>query len=275
MDDFYRTAYHVRMKVSGNRARRTVLPTSENHNAPDCKKDIQPEASPPQFAVNSDKIASAVKMAAGFAHRMKNHLTSIKLRLYSLKRIELPPDRKDDLEVIIDEIENIEGLVMDFLKLSPSVPLKTVKISPSEVLDKVVHLLEPELDHRRIKIRRQRTCLLSKVWLDAEQFSEALINIVINSSEAVKNGHGCISILEKEANQEPFGRSAVIEIRDNGDGIPEHVRDKIFEPFFSTKAEGCGLGLCLAKQFVEAQGGKISVSSKVNAGTVFTITLPC
>jgi nitrogen-specific signal transduction histidine kinase len=170
--------------------------------------------------------------------------------------------QKDDLEVIIDEIGDLESLVRSVLEYSRPDRMKAVKVSPSEIVNKVIHLVEPELKFHRIKLQHYRSCWLPETWIDCEQLKEALINMIINSSEAIKKDNGCISIVEKKLNQESIGSAAVIEIHDNGDGIPEHVRDKIFEPYFSTKAEGCGLGLCITKQFIEAQGGQLLVSSK-------------
>ncbi|MBU0995096.1 MAG: hypothetical protein KJ737_21590 [Proteobacteria bacterium] len=228
-----------------------------------------------QFPGNAaEQLALAGKLAASFAHSIRNPLTSIKMRLYSLKRIDFPPDQKDDLEVIVEEICNIENLVKDFLEFSRPIQLKTEKISPSNVVDKTIRLLRPDLEGRKVQLHLHRTHCLPEIWIDAEKLKEALVNLVLNGSEANGNGNGYVSIHEKELDLTPFGRSAVIEIHDNGDGIPESAQGKIFQPFFTTKEEGTGMGLNIAKQLVEAQGGKITFYSIKNEGSIFTITFP-
>ena len=228
-----------------------------------------------QDSNNTDKLALAYKLAASFAHSMRNPLISIKMRLYSLNRIDLLPDQKDDLKVIIEEIGNIENLVRDFLEFSRLPKLKTEKISPSDVVDKVVRLLRPDFEHRKVQLHPYRFQRLSEIWIDAEQFKEALVNLVINGSEAVGNENGSVSIHEKEVDLAPFGRSVVIEVHDNGDGIPESVQAKIFDPFFTTKEERTGLGLSIAKKIVEAHGGNLTFHSREKEGATFSITLPC
>ena len=224
---------------------------------------------------NTEKLTISGKLAASFAHSIRNPLTSIKMRLYSLGRRGVPPDQKDDLEVIIEEIGNIENLVRDFLEFSRHSKLKVIKISPSEIVNKAVSLLKSDLESRKIQLHVERAHMLPEIWIDPEQLKEAVVNLVFNGSEAICNGNGCIAIYEKEVNQAPFGRSAVIEIHDNGIGIPVSTQGRIFEPFFTTKGEGTGLGLCIAKQLVESQGGNISFYSSENNGSVFIITLPC
>jgi len=119
-----------------------------------------------------------------------------------------------------------------------------------------------------------------KLWKKGEssgnvqEIKEILVNLLENACDAMNNG-GEIIICAKQGVVEPLGHVVVMTVKDNGPGIPEELQDKIFQPFFSAKEEGTGLGLSIAKRIIEDHGGWISVSSKPEEGTTFTITLPC
>jgi signal transduction histidine kinase len=108
---------------------------------------------------------------------------------------------------------------------------------------------------------------------DPEQLKEVLVNIIVNACEAMENG-GSMVISEEETSEKGLGRVAAIRLRDNGPGISESMREKIFQPFFTTKEEGTGLGLSIATRIIEEHQGRLSVESKENVGTTFVITLP-
>ncbi|MBL7204454.1 MAG: HAMP domain-containing histidine kinase, partial [Desulfobacteraceae bacterium] len=106
-----------------------------------------------------------------------------------------------------------------------------------------------------------------------EQLKEVLVNIVVNGCEAMKGG-GSIVVREDVDFVEPLGRVIVIEVSDDGPGIPDSIQEKVFQPFFSTKEEGTGLGLSIVARIVEEHGGQISVKSREGEGSRFIITLP-
>ncbi|MDX2441578.1 MAG: PAS domain-containing protein [Desulfobacterales bacterium] len=168
---------------------------------------------------NAEKLMLAGRLAASFAHSVRNSLTAIKMRLYSLQKDEFLPDKKDDLKVIIEGMGNIEDLSKNFLEFSGPIKVRKTKVSPSAVVDKVIQLLGPELEERNVQLQLNRSHFLSETWIDVEQLKEAIVNLVINGSEAAGNGKRYVSIYEKEVNQAPSGRSAVIEIHDNGGGV--------------------------------------------------------
>jgi signal transduction histidine kinase len=102
---------------------------------------------------------------------------------------------------------------------------------------------------------------------------EVLVNLVLNACEVMVNG-GVITIREEEHRKPPLGPAVVIRVSDNGPGIPESVRDKVFQPFFSSKEEGTGLGLSIATRIIEEHGGRLELDSKPNEGATFIIILP-
>jgi signal transduction histidine kinase len=228
-----------------------------------------------EHLAQAEKLAMVGKLAAGVAHSIRNPLTSVNMRLFSLqKSLKLTSAQQEDLEVISEEIGHIDTIVQNFLEFSRPPKLKLQKISPSDVVDMALQLLRHRLESYGIRVEIERERRLSEVEADPEQLKEVLINLLINACEVLSSG-GLIVIREEEGLAEPLGQVVVIRVRDNGPGMPKSIRDKVFQPFFSTKEEGTGLGLSIAYRIVEEHGGWLSVKSKVEEGTTFTITLPC
>ncbi len=148
------------------------------------------------------------------------------------------------------------------------------KTSPSEVVDKAVRLLRPDLECRGIQLHRCSDSRLSEIMFDSEKLKKVLANLLINGYQAMDNLNGSFFIHEREEDNSSFGRAAVIEISDNGSGIGDAIQAKIFEPPFTTKKEGTGLGLCIARQIVVAHGGRLAFLSSEKEGSASMITLP-
>ena len=123
-----------------------------------------------------------------------------------------------------------------------------------------------------LEVRRDQQ--LPEVDCDPEQLKEVLVNLIVNACEAMGDG-GRILIAEEEGTSEPTGKVVVIRVSDTGPGIAEAIKDKIFEPFYTTKQEGTGLGLSIAARIIQEHKGCLSVKCRPQKGAVFTITLPC
>jgi len=227
-----------------------------------------------EHLLQAEKMAMVGKLAAGMAHSIRNPLTSVKMRLFSLNRsLKLTDYQKEDFDVISEEIRHTDAIVQSFLEFSRPPRLKMQQISPSIVVDMGLQLLEHRLKSYDVTVDVIRERLLPEIQADPEQLKEVLVNLMINACEAMAQG-GSIVIHEEEALAPPLGRVAVIRLKDNGPGIPESIRDKIFQPFFSTKEEGTGLGLSIATRIVEEHQGRLDVKSKEGQGSTFIITLP-
>lgn len=224
--------------------------------------------------LQADKMALVGKLAAGMAHSIRNPLTSVKMRLFSLSRtLGLSYTQEDDFEVISEEIRHVDTIVQNFLEFSRPPKLKMQMVSPSDVVDMAMQLLQHRLSSYDVDVNVERKTRLPEILVDPEQLKEVLVNIVVNGCEAMKGG-GSIVIREDVDVVEPLGRVIVIELSDDGPGIPDSIQDKVFQPFFSTKEEGTGLGLSIVARIVEEHGGQISVKSKEGKGSSFIITLP-
>lgn len=224
--------------------------------------------------LQSEKLALVGKLAAGVAHSIRNPLTSVKMRLFSLGRnLALNPNQEEDLAVISEEIRHIDTIVRSFLEFSRPPKLKMQRLSLSDVVDSALTLLNQRLESYGVKVQVKRPGRLPEMWADPEQLKEMLVNLLLNSCEAMVAG-GNIVIQESHGQVAPLGEVAFIKVSDNGPGVPASIREKIFQPFFSTKGEGTGLGLSIASRIVEEHGGFIELTSSEGEGASFLIVLP-
>lgn len=224
--------------------------------------------------MQSEKMAILGKLAAGTAHSIRNPLTSVNMRLFSLGRsCRFTSVEEEDFNVISNEIDHINMILENFLEFARPPKLTMVRMSPSHVVDKTLRLLDQRLKSYDVKVRVERDTPLAHTRVDPGQLKEALVNIIINACEAM-GPEGHIHISEHMDRAASLGPVAVVTIRDNGPGIPEAVRDEIFNPFFTTKEAGTGLGLSIAFNIISEHGGWLNAGPAPGGGAMFTITLP-
>ena len=227
-----------------------------------------------EHLLQSEKLAGVGRLAAGMAHSIRNPLTSVKMRLFSMGRtMDLSENQKDDFDVISEEIRHIDNIVQNFLEFSRPPKLKMQRASPSDVVDMALQLLRHRLESYGADVKLDRQRRLPEIVADPDQLKEVLVNLLVNACEAMGGG-GRIVISEQEGVIEPLGRVVVIQVKDDGPGIPKTIQDELFEPFFSTKEEGSGLGLSIAARIVREHGGWLNLRSQEGKGATFTITLP-
>lgn len=223
----------------------------------------------------AEKMALVGKLAASMAHSIRNPFTSVKMRLFSLSRsLDLDEVQKEDLEVISAEIRHIDAIVQNFLEFSRPPRLKISSVSPSSVVDAALRLLQHRLKSYDVGVSVNRPVPLPAAPVDVEQLKEVVVNLIVNACEAMAPG-GSIAIAERTETHPVLGPVAVIIVRDNGPGIPAHLREKIFQPFFTTKEQGTGLGLSIAQRIITEHGGRLESESTEGRGAAFIITLPC
>ena len=224
--------------------------------------------------VQADKMILVGKLAAGMAHSIRNPFTSVKMRLFSLNRsLKLSDTQKEDFDVISEEIRHVDTIVQNFLEFSRPPKLKIQSVSPSIVVDEAIALLEHRLKSYDVGVSVEREQYLPEIDADPEQLKEVIVNLVVNACEAMENG-GSIVIREEPAQASPTERGVVIRVSDNGPGIPDGIRDKVLQPFFTTKEEGTGLGLSIAGRIIEEHGGRLHIESNQGGGAAVVIFLP-
>ena len=229
-----------------------------------------------QLIERQEKLAALGVLGAGVAHEIRNPLTAIKFRLFSLME-SLPPGfgENEDARTIGEELDRLDRIVKDFLQFArPSEP--DLKRVPAErILQEVTDFMRAELERATIELKLE---VLGPVWVNADphQLKQVLINLIQNAADSIGR-KGMITVRLKRGHISVAGEvqpAAIITVADNGKGIPVEVQKRLFDPFFTTKEGGTGLGLAIAERIVEKHGGLLSYKTEVNRGTIFQIALP-
>jgi signal transduction histidine kinase len=229
----------------------------------------------------TDRLRSLETMAGGFAHEIRNPLTSIKTF------VQLAPDRRDDVEfmeqfsqVVCEDVERIERLVHEILDYARYMTPKLTQESLNDVVSSCLYFIEVKASSKAITIQKELAPDLPYVKLDRQQIKQVLLNLFINAMEAIGGEQGGRLSVRTRKLVKPLNEPWVqIEVEDSGPGIEPHDLDHIFDPFYTTKhesgeREGTGLGLTIAHQIVQEHGGYVEVFSEVGHGTKFMVSLP-
>ena len=223
-----------------------------------------------------EKLASLGVLAAGVAHEIRNPLTAIKAWLYMQQKHLAPGTPEyEDSTLISGEINRLERIVKDFLMFArPSDP-ELVTVSAEQPLREVQNLMEPELKKSRIQLVLD-SVPSAEIRVDPGQIRQVLINLIQNAADSIgKNGTITLRarLDEKRLADRPIN-AVILEVSDTGKGIPPEVGKRLFDPFFSTKESGTGLGLPIAARIVEKHQGALQYQTQAGRGTTFGIILP-
>lgn len=223
-----------------------------------------------------EKLASLGTLAAGVAHEIRNPLSAIKFRLYSLRQsLKGKLDDTEDISIIGGEIHRLERIAKDFLQFArPSEPVLR-PIPVGEVFHEVASLLRAQLesDGSRLHVDSSEGV---QIRADKAQLKQALINLVQNGAESAGRGGSVTMRARTDAspNAGRPGRRVIIEVADTGPGVSPSIEPRLFDPFFSTREGGTGLGLAIAARIVEKHGGTIHHHNQPDGGAIFSIELP-
>lgn len=226
-----------------------------------------------QKLIQSERIAAWRDVARRISHEIKNPLTPIQMAFYRLRtKISIQPADREVFDKSIatmnEEIESLRRLADEFSQFARMPQPQREAVNLNEILRSTVILFEAEPHQARLKLELSEN--LPAIALDREQIKRVLNNLLKNSVEA--SPLGGVIVLRTEPSTEPPHR-VCLKLMDHGQGIPPERLDKIFEPYFSTKESGRGLGLSIVKRIVEDHEGKIIITSKMGVGTEVTIWL--
>jgi signal transduction histidine kinase len=222
------------------------------------------------------KLASLGTLAAGVAHEIRNPLAAIKFRLFSLKKA-LPAGlgEQEDLRIIDGEINRLERIVQEFLQFArPSEPIRK-DIAVDQLLRDVQDLMRPQFAQQGVQLKIESPEGLL-ICADRQQMLQVLINLMQNGAESMEPGGRLLLTARAGTGRWAAGAApaVVLEVSDDGKGIPAEVEPRLFDPFFSTKDGGTGLGLPIAARIVELHGGLLQYQTQLNRGTTFQVILP-
>jgi two-component system sensor histidine kinase HydH len=220
--------------------------------------------------VQSEKLAALGQLAAAIAHEVRNPLTVIRSAAQTLRE-SLPGDSPDAARAcsfITDETDRLGNLISALLAFARPVQISPAEVTIAELFERAVSVTAPEISAKHIRVNRHAGAELGAVRVDPDLMGQVFVGLVANAVAAVEPG-GEVS-LDAKSN----GANVELAVADSGPGVPPELRRRVFEPFFTTRAEGVGLGLAIARQIVEAHGGVIDVDSSASGGARFWVRLP-
>jgi two-component system, NtrC family, sensor kinase len=225
-------------------------------------------------AINrAEKIAAAGRMTASIAHELNNPLQSISNCLHLAGRQELPqPERAHYLELAQNELDRLIGTVRRTLDLYRPIARDRRLVNINELISRTVRLMEPQLKARMVKVSLHFSADSSWVSLVSDQVQQVLINLILNSMDAMPAGGEIYIKTSPITNGQTPG--VEIMVKDTGPGVSENDVERIFEPFFSTKDHGTGLGLSVSYSIVAAHGGSLNYVREEGEGACFRIVFP-
>ena len=215
-----------------------------------------------------ERMASIGQMAATLAHEIKNPLSSIKSITQSLQEQTHDEALKQDLEVIVNEVDRLNYSVNQLLQFARSSSQDTTEISVVEIMERVIKVLQNETRTQNVEIHHNYNGNIPSVFASTFALQDVFLNLLLNALQAMPSG-GDIQI-----DYQKNGKHLEVHIADSGPGIRPEMLTRIFDPFFTTKQKGTGLGLAVVKQKLSEFGADINVSNVKPTGSRFTITFP-
>ena len=225
----------------------------------------------------NESLASMTTMAAGVAHEIKNPLASILLYVQIMEKLIerdgclTKEEAEKNLSVVKEEVQRLNSIAVDFLFAVKPMKVNFEKLSLNELVNKVIKLASAELEQGGIKLTLNLASSMPNVMMDFGLMQQVLLNLIKNAIQAMNN---CQNSKEITIDTYLEGSNAVLAVSDTGCGMTEKQMEKIFEPYFTTKSEGNGLGLTIVFKIIKEHGGDIHVRSTIGEGSQFTIALP-
>lgn len=217
-----------------------------------------------------DKLAAIGNLAAGVAHEVRNPLSSIKgYATYFKSHFAEDDENRAIAEVLINEADRLNRVITELLEIARPSDIKPKEVDVRSIIETAVRLIQADSNRKtKTEISTKFDDGLETIFVDPDRFVQVLVNIYLNSIQAMPEG----GLLQTKVSSE--NGFVVIAVTDTGCGMSREIREQIFNPYFTTKNSGTGLGMAVVQKIIEAHNGDITVSSEEGKGTVITIHIP-
>lgn len=217
----------------------------------------------------NERLAALGKMAAGVAHELRNPLSSIKGLAVLLKsKLEKDKHGTEKADILVQEVERLNRSIGELLDYARPHKLQKEVIQLEDVLTKAVSLIRVDAESAKVTLQPGYKDKMIRVYADQDKLNQVFLNLFLNSIQAMERG----GILKIETYKQED--RAICHIEDNGCGLDEDGVSKVFDPYFTTKNDGTGLGLAMSAKIIEEHSGSIEFKSEVGVGTIVKINLP-
>jgi len=217
----------------------------------------------------SERMAALGKMAAGVAHELRNPLSSIKgLALLLKSRFQEKSNDRETADILVQEVERLNRSIGELLDYTRPQKLIKEDVHPEEVVRKALSLIRMDAESMGVKTEIHVTGIIPAIQADQDKLNQVFLNLFLNSIQAMEHG----GKLDIQITNE--GGNVTFTVKDTGCGIDKDDLPRVFDPYFTTKPEGTGLGLAMSVKIIEEHGGTISFHSEPDKGTTVIVTLP-
>jgi signal transduction histidine kinase len=218
--------------------------------------------------VQSEKLAAMGYLSAGMAHEIRNPLNSISLFIQLMRQTTTEPDQLEYQAKILKEVDRIDSIIRKLLDASRRTRIISSNVQIDQVIDNAIEAFSPQIETKKIQVDRQYHCIPNPITADPSELEQIFTNLFLNALDAMSyGGRLAIEVFEKN------GR-VIARVGDSGSGIAEDILPSIFEPFFSTKSRGTGMGLPVAQRIARMYEGSMEVEQSSPEGTTFRLEFP-
>ncbi len=249
------------------------LPVVESDGAPSgvmlLIQDLSQVKSLEEELRRSERMAALGKMAAGVAHELRNPLSSIKgLAILLKSRFQEKSQDQKTADILVQEVERLNRSIGELLDYARPQKLVKEQVRPEELVQKAVSLIRMDAESVGVRVETLADTKMPLVLADQDKLNQVFLNLFLNSIQAMEGG-GRLTIRIAT-----HGRSVLFTVTDTGCGVKKDDLPRVFDPYFTTKPEGTGLGLALSLKIIEEHGGTMSFASEPDAGTTVIVSLP-
>jgi signal transduction histidine kinase len=237
------------------------------------KKQVQATLYREREALQGEHARSLEQLSASIAHEIRNPITAAKSLV---QQMEEDPTARENVEyarVALEELRRVERSVSHLLRFARDEEMQVHRVHMADVLDSALETFRDRLSRSGVALNTKFDCD-GEIAADAEQLRRVIINLVSNAIDALEVSGTTDPHIDVEMGENLAGTEVWVRVVDNGPGIDPGALEKMWSPFYTSKAAGTGLGLAICRKLVEAHGGRIEVESQLGAGAVFVLTFP-